>query len=132
MRDSDLNNYIKRSHLRAVEKFAEELEAFRKETEEEAAVLYEDAFTFFTLGNLQIEDGTLVYDYDGETMCDRVVFCDADTGEYYEDDGVDGIMNTIKFWRACLRRAKRYWAMDMEKLDAIQSGEIEDDEEEGE
>lgn len=123
----DLNQYIKKSHLKMVEKFSAELEAFRKETDEKAATLYEDAFTSFTLSNISVQNGTLVYDYDGATECERIVFQDADTGEYYEDD-LDGIAEWIKFWRACLRRAKRYWEMNPEKLDAIQDGEIEDDE----
>lgn len=123
----DLNQYIKKSHLKMVEKFSAELEAFRKETEEESATLYEDAFTSFTLSNISVQNGTLIYDYDGATECERIVFQDADTGEYYEDD-LDGIAEWIKFWRACLRRAKRYWEMNPEKLDAIQDGEIEDDE----
>ena len=123
----DLNQYIKKSHLKMVEKFSAELEAFRKETDEEAATLYEDAFTSFTLSNISVQNGTLVYDYDGATECERIVFQDADTGEYYEDD-LDGIAEWIKFWRACLRRAKRYWEMNPDKLDAIQDGEIEDDE----
>ena len=110
-----------------VEKFSAELEAFRKEIDEEAASLYEDAFTSFTLSNISVQNGTLVYDYDGATECERIVFQDADTGEYYEDD-LDGIAEWIKFWRACLRRAKRYWEMNPDKLDAIQDGEIEDDE----
>lgn len=50
---------------------------------------------------------------------------------YYEED-LDGIAEWIKFWRACLRRAKRYFAMDTDKLDKIQDGEIEDDEEDNE
>lgn len=123
----DLNQYIKKSHLKMVEKFSAELESFRKETDEEAATLYEDAFTSFTLSNISVQNGTLVYDYDGATECERIVFQDADTGEYYEDD-LDGIAEWIKFWRACLRRAKRYWEMNPDKLDAIQDGEIEDDE----
>lgn len=123
----DLNQYIKKSHLKMVEKFSAELEAFRKETDEESATLYEDAFTSFTLSNISVHNGTLIYDYDGATECERIVFQDADTGEYYEDD-LDGIAEWIKFWRACLRRAKRYWEMNPEKLDAIQDGEIEDDE----
>jgi hypothetical protein len=123
----DLIKYIKKSHIKALDKFSAELEAWRKETGEEAATLYEDAFTSFTLSNISVQNGTLVYDYDGATECERIVFQDADTGEYYEDD-LDGIAEWIKFWRACLRRAKRYWEMNPEKLDAIQDGEIEDDE----
>lgn len=126
---NDLNQYIKKSHLRAVEKFNQDLEAFRKETEEEAATLYENAYTSFTLADVKVENGALVYDYDGATECERIVYQDAEDGQYYEDEGIDGIMEYIKFWRSCLRRAKRYWSMNVDKLDAIQNGDIEDDEE---
>lgn len=53
-------------------------------------------------------------------------------GSLSEREGIDSIPEYIKFWRACLRRAKRYWSMDGDKLDAIQNGEaldIEIDEE---
>lgn len=125
----NLNQFIKKSHLKAVEKFNADLESFRVQTGEDAATLYEDAYTSFTLANVKVENGTLVYDYDGITECERIVYCDAETGEYYEDD-IDGITEWIKFWRSCLRRAKRYWEMDTDKLDAIQDGVIEDIDEE--
>lgn len=125
----NLNQYIKKSHLRMVEKFNEELEAFRKETEAEVAELYEDAFTSFTLANVRVEDGRLIYDYDGQVESEKVVLYDEEENEYYED-GIDGITEYIKFWRACLRRAKRYWSMDVEKLDKIQNGDIDDEEDE--
>lgn len=125
----NLNQYIKKSHLRMVEKFNEELEAFRKETEAEVAELYEDAFTSFTLANVRVEDGRLIYDYDGQVGSEKVVLYDEEENEYYEDE-IDGITECIKFWRACLRRAKRYWSMDVEKLDKIQNGDIDDEEEE--
>ena len=44
--------------------------------------------------------------------------------EYLHTDD-DDIQDTLKFWRANLRRAKRYWAMNAEILDKIQDGEIE-------
>lgn len=125
----ELNDYIKKSHLKAVDKFSAELEEFRKETGEEAVTLYEDAFTSFTLSDIVVKEGRLYYKYDGRWESDAVVYVDDETGEYYEDD-LYGIMDTLKFWRKCLRRAKRYWAMDTEKLDAIQEGEAEDTEEE--
>lgn len=128
-RMKNLNQYIKKSHLRMVEKFNEELEAFRKETEAEVAELYEDAFTSFTLANVRVEDGRLIYDYDGQVESEKVVLYDEEENEYYEDE-IDGITEYIKFWRACLRRAKRYWSMDVEKLDKIQNGDIDDEEEE--
>lgn len=125
----DQNKYIKKSHIKAVEKFAAELEAWRKETQEEVATLYEDAFTSFTLADISVKQGGLFYTYDGEVQFDNCVEQDEETGDYYEVE-FDGIMDSVKFWRACLRRAKRYWSMDTEKLDAIQDGEIEDQEDE--
>lgn len=123
----DLNQYIKKSHLRMVEKFNADLEAFRKYTDDDAAVLYEDAYTSFTLANVRVDNGCLLYEYDGRLEKETIVLQYEDTKEYYEEE-YDGISDWIKFWRACLRRAKRYWEMDTDTLDAIQSGEKEDDE----
>lgn len=125
----DLNKYIKKSHIKMVEKFNEDLEAFRIETEADAAELYEDAITAFTLANVCVSNGCLVFEYDGKTESYHVVHEDFDTGEYYEDD-IDGIVEWVKFWRKCLNRAKRYWATDPDTLDAIQNGDIEDDDNE--
>lgn len=122
-------DFIKKSHIKAVDKFNEELKAFSKETGEWPVTLYEDAYTSFTLADIVIsEDGQMFYLYDGKTEFEVIVRQDEETGEYYEDEGMDSIMEYVKFWRACLRRAKRYWAMDSEKLDAIQNGEVEDEE----
>lgn len=116
-----------------VEKFNAELEAFRQETESgnAPATLYEDAFTSFTLNNIKVENGRLLFEYDGKQESETIVRYDEDEKMYYEED-LDGIAEWIKFWRACLRRAKRYFAMDTDKLDKIQDGEIEDDEEDNE
>lgn len=124
---SNLNQYIKKSHLRMVERFNADLEAFREYTGDAAAVLYEDAYTLFTLANVRVENGCLQYEYDGKLEQEAIVLQDEDTKEYYEEE-YDGISEWIKFWRACLRRAKRYWEMDTDTLDAIQSGEKEDNE----
>ncbi len=129
--EGDLRRFIKKSHLKAVWKFKEELEAFRKETGDEAATLCENANISFTLANIAVSsDGQLFYDYDGKTEFEVIVRKDDETGEYYEDDGKDGIMEYVKFWRSCLRRAKRYWSMGSDELDKLQDGETEDDEEE--
>lgn len=129
MAQKDLNKYIKKSHIKAVEKFNEELKAWSKETGEKDPTLYEDAFTSFTLANIELVNGYLCYDYDGKPEKDMIVRWDGE--EYWEDD-IEGIMETVKFWRKCLNRAKKYWAMDPDRLDAIQDGEAEDinDEEE--
>lgn len=128
---SNLNQYIKKSHLRMVERFNADLEAFREYTGDAAAVLYEDAYTSFTLANVRVENGCLQYEYDGKLEQEAIVLQDEDTKEYYEEE-YDGISEWIKFWRACLRRANRYWEMDTDTLDAIQSGEKEDNEDDEE
>ena len=51
-----------------------------------------------------------------------------ETGEYYEREA-DGVSEFVKFWSACLRRAERYWSMEVETLDAIQAGEMPDEDE---
>ena len=48
---ADLNTFIKKSHIKAVAKFNEELKAFARETGEEPTRLYENANTSFTLSD---------------------------------------------------------------------------------
>lgn len=125
MAREDLNKYIKKGHIRAVEKFNEELKAWAKETGEDEATLYEDANTSFTLSDLRVEHGYLKYRYDGCDEKERIVIEGPREGVYVETE-YDGIMDYVKFWRKCLKRAKRYWAMDPDWLDKIQDGVIED------
>ena len=127
----DLNEYINKAHIRMLEKFKADLEAFRKETEAEAAELYEDANTSFTLANIRVENGCLVYEYDGREEVETMVWKEEDDpddenygGYYYEE--YENIAEQVKFWRKCLNRAKRYWSMSPDKLDKIQDGVIED------
>lgn len=124
MATRDLNDYIKKSHITALEKFKAELEKY-KETCDPDGWLYEDANTSFTLDNIHVENGWLKFDYDGKPDSVLVVVKDDFDGKYYEES-LDGIMDYVKFWRKCLNRAKRYWAMDSDELDAIQDGEVED------
>lgn len=124
MEKKDLNDYIMKSHITALEKFKAELDAY-KETCDPDGWLYEDANTSFTLADIHVENGCLKFDYDGQPDSVMVVFKDDLTGEYYEKS-LDGIMDYVKFWRKCLKRAQRYWAMDSEELDKIQDGEAED------
>ena len=126
----DMNKYIKKSHIKAVEKFNEELEAWCKETGDEQATLHEDAYIYFTLSNVRVENGKLCYLYDGKEEQENMVRYDEEEDEYWEEDCMDSIMDYLRFWRACLKRTKRYWSMDVERLDAIQDGEIEDEEDE--
>ena len=129
MAKKDLNDYIKKSHIRAVEKFNDELKAWAEETGENEPTLYENANTSFTLSDITVEQGKMFFNYDGSPDSVTIVMKDELSGEYYEDEGIDGIMDYIRFWRKCLKRAQRYWTMDTERLDRIQDGEEEDDEE---
>ena len=61
-------------------------------------------------------NGELTWTEDGKQNVEQM---------YDEDDAREW----LSFWRANLRRAKRYWAMDTETLDAIQDGIKEDEEE---
>lgn len=133
MAKKDLIDYIKRSHIRAVEQFNEELKAWAKETGENEPTLYENSNISFTLSDVGVSnDGQLFYTYDGQVEFEVIVRQDEETGEYWEDDGIDSIMEYVKFWRKCLNRAKKFWAMDSEHLDAIQNGEAEFHEEDEE
>lgn len=125
MAKEDLNNYIKKSHITALEKFKAELERYKTECDPDGW-LYEDANTSFTLSDIHLMEGCLCYTYDGKDDHDTLVQKDPDTGEYYEIEGPDSLMGIIKFWRKCLKRAKRYWAMDPDWLDKIQDGAAED------
>ena len=126
----NFNDYIRKSHIKAVEKFNEELKAFAKETGEKEVTLYEDANTSFTLSDPFVENGWLKFNYDGQPDSVRMVEKDDLDGKYYEVECGDSIMEYVKFWRKCLNRAKRYWFMPTERLDRIQDGEIEDEDEE--
>lgn len=130
MAKKDLNDYIKRSHITALEKFKAELERYKTELDPEGT-LYENPFTSFTLDNIRLEDGCLCYDYDGKPEKDVIVRKDEETGEFWEDD-IDGIMDTVSFWRKCLKRAAKFWSMDPDHLDAIQNAEVEYHEDEDE
>lgn len=115
---------IKKSHINAVNKLNEELKAFAKETDEEEPLLYEDIWTTFTLSNLRVEDGYFKYKYDGKeeeiNMIRHYENYNEDGSDHWEEeDGVDSIMDYVKFYRKCLRLSKKFWNTDTEKLDAM-------------
>lgn len=99
-------------------KFRQDVQAFALETEgdkDAEVTLYEDAFTTRHVRDFYMtETGFLSWKEDGKTIV-----------EYMQDE--DDAREWLKFWRANLRKAKRYWEMDTEKLDAIHDGEIEDE-----
>ena len=107
---------ISARHIKAWEKFNEDLNAFRAETEEDFAILHEDAFTTREVKDFKMTNtGILTWIEEGKEEREQMMD---------EDDAREW----LSFWRANLRRAKRYWAMDSEILDNIQDGLIEDEE----
>jgi hypothetical protein len=106
--------------LNSWEKFNAELDAFRKEKEEDFATLYEDAFTNRWVKDFKMTKTGILTWYEKETWTSKP----RKEREKMMDD--EDAREWLSFWKANLRRAKRYWAMDVERLDAIQDGTIED------
>jgi hypothetical protein len=110
-------NRVSDKMVKAFEKFNADLETFRKQTEGEESTLYEDAYTTRKVKDFRLcKNGKLTWVEDGHQESEQM-FDDDEAKEY------------LSFWRANLRRAKRYWEMDTETLDKIQEGEVEDTEE---
>ena len=112
--------------IKAFEKFNEDLKEFGEQTGEVFVTLYEDANTTRKVANFKLyKNGKLTWVEMEDVYADRQMICEPMKEEYYHTDD-DDIRDTLKFWRANLRRAKRYWAMDAETLDKIQDGQVED------
>ena len=112
--------------IKAFEKFNEDLKTFGEQTGEVFVTLYEDANTTRRVANFKLyKNGKLKWVEMEDVYQDRKIISRAMQEEYVHTDDND-IKDSLDFWRANLRRAKRYWAMDVEILDAIQEGEIED------
>ena len=114
---------ITERHLKAWQKFNDDLRAFALETEgsEDAEVtLYEDANTPRNVRGFGMSaDGLLVW-WERDSWKDEAYR----EAERMMDE--DDAKEWLSFWRANLRRAKRYWAMNADTLDAIQEGLKED------
>ena len=111
--------------IKAFEKFNEDLKEFGEQTGEVFVTLYEDANTTREVANFKLyKNGKLTWVEMEDTWKDGQRVHESRHEEYLHTDD-DDIQDTLKFWRANLRRAKRYWAMNAETLDKIQDGEIE-------
>lgn len=116
-------NKISDRMVKAFERFNADLKAFGNETEETFVTLYEDAYTSRRVANFRLyKNGKLTWvEYNEKDQLSH-----QETEQVYDDDDAK---DWLSFWRANLRRAKRYWSMDTEILDKIQDGEKEDTEE---
>ena len=104
--------------IKAFEKFNADLKAFAEETEEIFPTLYEDAYTTRQVTNFRLLKNHKLKWVEMENGKTR------DNEEVLVDD--EDAREWLSFWRANLRRAKKYWSMDSEILDKIQDGELED------
>ena len=113
-------------HIRNWEMFNVDLNNFREETGDDFAILYEDANNTRAVKDFSMSEELVLtwteyeMNFWGQS---KVVQVEEDMRD------LDDAREWLKFWKANLRRAKRYWSMDSEKLDAIQDGEVEDEEE---
>ena len=112
--------------IKAFEKFNEDLKEFGEQTGEVFVTLYEDANTTREVANFKLyKNGKLTWVEMEDTWKNGQRVHESRHEEYLHTDD-DDIRDTLNFWRANLRRAKRYWAMDAEILDKIQDGQVED------
>lgn len=112
-------NRVTAKTVRAFDKFDADLESFFKRTDGDGT-LYEDAFTTRSVRGFRLYlNGKLYWTEDGKREVEQM----------FDDDEA---RDFLRFWRACLRRAVRYWEMDTETLDAIQDGQMEDNGDENE
>ena len=98
--------------VKAFEKFNTELERFILETND--TILYEDAFTTRNVHDFKL------------TLSGKLSWIEDDRKEWEQMFDDDEANDYLKFWKACLRRAKKYWSMATEDLDAIYDFKKED------
>lgn len=112
--------------IKAFAKFNDELKAFGEETGETFVTLYEDInttrrvadFHLCKNGKLKWVEMELTYTKNGSTYLSQ-----GQTEQMYDEDEAK---DYLKFWKACLRRARKYWATDGETLDKMAEGEVAD------
>lgn len=112
-------NTMEANTRKSVERFVNEYDKLVSEYfgGDRDSAMAEDANTYFTL-EIKFERKGISY----MTTYD----CGTAYVEYENDD--DEIKELLKWWRGCMKRAKRYFATDPDTLDRIAEGAIEDEE----
>ena len=112
-------NRVSDKMVKAFERFNADLKAFGEETGETFLTLYEDAYTTRRVANFRIcKNGKLKWIEIETGQLSR-----EEVEQVFDDDDAK---DWLSFWRANLRRAKKYWSMNPDTLDKIQDGEIKD------
>lgn len=115
-------------HIKAWEKFNEEVDAFRTKYDENEkfAWLYEDAYTTRRVRDFKMhKNGVLTWvEEEMKVVKGLYTFVACKNREQMLDE--EDAKEWLKYWRACFRRAKKYDSLPTEVLDAIQEGERDD------
>jgi hypothetical protein len=110
--------------LKSIEKLNAELAQLAIDCGEDFPILYEDANTTFGLRSIKLNGTTLTYEYNYlEYWRKGGAEWKAEKEKCFDEDEVK---DWLKFWRACMKRARKYNEMHPDTLDAIQNGEAED------
>lgn len=106
---------------KSVEKFVAEYQSVIAEVYggDETMALAEDVDTYYTL-DVQVSSRGITY---------TTAYLGGNSYTEKETDE-DEIKDLLKWWRAGMRKARRYFATDTETLDKISNGEIEDKDDE--
>jgi len=105
--------------IKGFEKFNEELREFGHETGEIFVTLYEDINTTRRVANFRLyKNGKLKWvEFDLRMVKGKLEYMSQQEVEQMYD--ADEAMDYLKFWRANLRRAKKYWSMGADTLDRL-------------
>ena len=106
--------------------FNAELDAYKSAMGDDLAHLYEDAYTSRIVKDFKMsKSGILTWvEEEREMVKGQWSYVPRKQREQMWDE--DDAREWLKFWRAALRRAKKYDSMPTEVLDAIQDGERDD------
>lgn len=121
---------------RAIDKFNEDYNAFIREYDGDRKILVDEDRDFYEMDDLKLEqdsdDHLWRLNMDG-FLSEPIYDYYEDTGELFDNTGDDPEWGDT--FKACLhqckkdlKRGKRFMAMDSDRIDAIQNGEIEDEE----
>lgn len=142
MNAKNTNEAVSKSHRKAVEKLNNELKEWAKEqgrtADQEWAEVAEDADTYYYIKDFRLEGAELVYmqasnEYGKNATEERCTIAkwDDDWEEWYEVESWGWcLMEYVSNFRKWMRKAKKYWSMSSEQLDAISEGKADDIEDE--
>ena len=123
---------ISTRHLNAWTRFNEEVNKYREEYNDEFAWVYEDVNTSRKVRDFKMSKTGILTWVELEDKIVNGYWKGVPTKNREKMIDEDDAREWLKFWKACLRRARRYNAIDPEVFDQMQEGEVADPEEDEE